>query len=365
MNSDSISCHQAGVIAGFMLLVLKLTSFPSLMADCSEVGSILSLIIICLFNVGIIALIFWIKRKYNNKSLYSILSSAIGGFLTKVIYFILFVFFILKLLSLVDDGFGFIRDIADDEFTYFNFVICFFPVICALAYSGIRNLARTCEFFYPFVLIGFFVAILFSFAPISFWGVGSLSRLNLNCFTTILGDLSFWNGDLFVLLIFVDKIELKKGKIRQLFSPIIIMSIFLIISYIIYFSLYQQTSILHTNMIFDIIEYSIGTSSGWHMDIFAIIIYMVSLFLQGAIYVFSAGVAVSKIFNFHNRRITYAGIVGSIIIVQFLYLNDYLKYIVFAIDYLSIFTSVLLIAVPIMLILMILLKRREDAGNTY
>ena len=173
-SKDSISCHQTGVIAGLMLLVLKLTSLPSLMYGCSEIGGVFSIALICLFNIAVLGIIVWLKKKFDNKSIYSIISMFLGTFLTKIIYIILAIFFILKLLSIVDDGFGFVRDIADEEFSYFNFIICFFPVIFALAYSGIRNLARTCEFFYPFILIGLFVAIIFAFAPINFFGIGSI-----------------------------------------------------------------------------------------------------------------------------------------------------------------------------------------------
>ena len=361
-SRDSISCHQTGVIAGIMLLVLKLTSLPSLMYDASEIGGIVTIVLICLFNILVLALIVWLKKKYENKNLYDIFCGFLGRPLTKIIYFILFVFFFFKLLSLVDDGFGFVRDIADEEFKYFSFIICFFPVICALAFSGIRNLARTCEFFYPFILIGLFVAIVFSFAPINFGGIGSIARLNIASVGNVISRLSFWNGDLFAMIIFIDKIELKKGKVRQLFSPIIIVSVFLVLSYAMYYSLYQQTSILHTNMIFDIIEYSVGTSSGWHMDIFAIIIYMVCLYLQGAIYLYSSGVALGKAFNFYNFKVIYSGVVIAIIIVQFLYMNDYLKYVVFAQKYLSIATMVLLIAIPVLLVIS-LLKGRGNARN--
>lgn len=362
MNKNTISCHQLGVISAIMMLVLKLTNLPSIMYSCSEIGGVISIVLMCLFNILILLLIIWFKKKYNNLSVYDILSKLLTKVGAKLIYFILFAFFIFKILALVDDGFGFVRDVVDEEFTYLNFIICFFPVAIALAYSGIRNLSRTTEFFYPFVLIGMFIAIIFSFAPLNFFGLGSFSRLNLDCVARVVSRLSFWNGDLFAILIFMDKIDLKKGKIINIFSPVILVTIFLIISYTMYFSLYQQTSTLHVNMIFDIVEYSIGTSSGWHMDIFAILVYIICLFLQGAIYIYSGISAAQKIFNFNNKKIIISGIVLLVIIVQFLYLNDYLKYVIFAQTYLSFFASALIITIPLMMIL-ICLKRGKNAGN--
>lgn len=364
-KNNTISCHQTGVISAIMLLVLKLTSLPSLMYTGSEFGGVISIILICLFDILLLWLIVWLKKKYNNKNLYGIFCNIFGFFLTKMIYFILFIFFIFKLLSLVDDGFGFIRDVADEEFTYFNFIICFFPVIVALAYSGIRNLSRTTEFFFPFVLIGLFVSIVFSFAPLNFFGLGSISRINFGDIFTRLGELSFWSGDLFAILVFMDRIDLKKGKIKDIFSPIIFVSIFLIAVYTMYYSLYQQTSILHTNVIFDIVEYTIGTSSGWHMDIFAIIVYMVCLFLQGGIYLYSAVKAVERTFNFNNQYIIFSAIIFTLIVIQFLYMNDYLKYVIFARTYLSIFSSILLLLIPILLVVAIIFKRGKNERINY
>ena len=189
-KTNTISCHQTGVIASLMLLVLKLTSLPSLMYECSEIGGVVTIITICLLNILFVWLLVWLKKKFKNMSFYDIFSAFLGKIITKFLYFALFVFFILKLLSLVDDGFGFVRDIVDEEFTYLNFIICFFPVICAIAYSGIRNMARTCEFFFPFILIAMFVSVIFSFAPINIWGIGSISRLNVGCVLRLLNKLS-------------------------------------------------------------------------------------------------------------------------------------------------------------------------------
>lgn len=358
-KSNTISCHQVGIIAGAMLLVLKLTSLPSLLYTGSEMGGVISIALICLFNIAFLALIVFVKKKHKNCNLYSIFCNIFGKIVTKLVYFVLFVFFMFKLLALVDDGFGFVRDVADEEFTFFNYIICFFPVIVALAYSGIRNLSRTAEFFFPFVLIGLFISIIFSFAPLNFFGLGAVSRINFGDTFSKLYELSFWNGDLFAILIFMDRIDLSKGKIRHIFSPIILVSIFLIAGYSMYYSLYQQTSILHSNMIFDIVEYTIGTSSGWHMDIFAIIVFVVCLYLQGGIYLYCCVKTIERVFAFNNQYIIYAGIIFTLILVQFLYLNDYLKYVIFAKTYLSVFGAILLILIPLLMIATIVFKRRE------
>lgn len=360
---NTISCHQTGVLMAILILVLKLTSYPSLLYTGSEYGGIISILFVCLFDIGFIFLIIYLKKKYKNQNIYDIFSKIIGKIATKLIFLLLFAFFTFKLLALVNDGFGFIRDVVDEEFSYFNFIICFFPVIVALAYSGIRNLARTAEFFFPFILIGLFISIIFSFAPLNFFGLGSISRINFADIFSKLGDLSFWGGDLFVILIFADRIDTSKGKTRHIFFPVILITIFLVACFTMYYSLYQQTSVLHVNMIFDIVEYTIGTSSGWHMDLFAILVFMISLYLQGAIYLYAMVKITERVFNFNNQYIIYAGIIIVLSGVHFLYLNDYLKYIIFAMEYLSVFANVFIISLTIFLFFIILLKGKENGRN--
>ena len=174
--NENISAHQTGVMASILLFTLKLTNLPSFLFESSGTGAIIDISIICLVNILFIGIIVWIKYKHKNKSFYDILSKTIGTFLTKVIYLILLTFFIFKILSIVSNGYVFIKDVADEEFTMAKFMICFLPVVCALAYTGIKNIGRTCEFFYPFILMGLLISILFSFVPISFWGVGNIFR---------------------------------------------------------------------------------------------------------------------------------------------------------------------------------------------
>lgn len=358
---EKISANQTGVMAGILLFTLKLTNLPSFLYESSETGAIIDIAIICLVNILFLGIIVWVKYKHKNKSFYDILSETIGTFLTKVIYLILLVFFIFKLLSIVSNGYIFVKDVVDEEFTMAKFMICFLPVVGALAYSGIKTIGRTCEFFYPFVLMGLLVSILFSFVPISFWGVGNIFRNSVTTHISSFAKFSFWSGDLLALLLFLDKIEIKKGKIKKIFIPTIIMSIILIIAYFVYYSLYQETSVFHTNLIYDIVQYAMWTSTGWHMDIFAILVFMFNLYLQGAIFVCSAKESVSKVFN-NKSPIIVPAILFLIISVEFLYLRDFLQYVSFGINFLSYYTLGCL-GVIVLLIIFSAIKRKRMQKN--
>ncbi|MBO7527366.1 MAG: GerAB/ArcD/ProY family transporter [Clostridia bacterium] len=361
MNNQTISCHQVGIIASILLLTLKFTNLPALLYNINGIGGIITILIIFLFNFIFIGIIIWLKSKYKSESLYNILSKNIGVFFTKILYIIFFLFFISKILSLLSDSFGFIRDVADEEFTAFNFLICFVPVCLALAKSGIRNIGRTAEFFFPYIMVGLAISILLSFVPVDIWGVGTQIKGSMGGLFKSLAELSFWNGDLFALLIFIDKIEIKRSEIKRIITPFIIIGFLLVCTYCVYYSLYQQTSIFHTNMLYDIVQYAIGTSSGWHMDIFAIIVFSICILIQGGIFVLCANECLKKIFNFENDNITLTAIVLLLIFDDYLFLDDYFEFVTYAKIYLSWFATIIIILVPILLAFISLKRSIKDA----
>ena len=103
------------------------------------------------------------------------------------------------------------------------------------------------------------------------------------------------------------------------------------------------------------------TSTGWHMDIFAILVFMFNLFLQGAIFVVSAKECVNKIFN-NNSKIVVPSILFLVLSIEFLYLRDFLQYVSFGINFLSYYTMGCL-GVIIITILISTIKRKRMKKN--
>ena len=363
MNKETINCHQFGIIASVLLLTLKFTSLPALLYECNNVGGVVSISVIVVINVLFIILLFWLKNKYKNLGIYEILSNGIGTLLTKAIYFIFFVFFIFKLLSIMSDGYGFIRDVVDEEFTHFNFLICFIPVCCALAFSGLRSIGRTAEFFFPYVVVGLIVSIMFSFVPVKLWGIGTLAHGTFSGLFRSITELSFWNGDMLAMLIFIDKIQIDKRQIKRFIFPYVTISFLLVITYLVYYSLYQQTSLFHNNLIYDIVQYAIGTSSGWHMDIFAILIFIICLIIQGGIFIYSARDCVEKIFNYNNKTITLISVIMVLIFTEFLFLDDYLEYVVYARMWLSWFGGFVMLIIPALFCVLTITRGGKNARH--
>lgn len=364
MNKDTISAHQTGAIAGIILFTLKMTALPSLIYKYNGTGAIISVIVVIILNALFLGLVVWIKLKYPKESLYDIFKNKLGLVVTKILYLIFFIFFFLKLLLMISDGYTFIKDVADDEFTILKMFLCFLPVIATLAYSGLRNLGRTTEFFLPFIILTLILSVAFSVIPVNSWSFGCLTIKGASGFFSSLFKLSFWTGDLFAFVIFLDKIEIEKGKIKEVFFPFGIMASILVILYVLYYSLYQETSVYHINLLNDVVQYAIGTSKGWHMDFFAIIVFMINLYLQGAIILYCANDCLQKLIKFDNSIISISVIIAFLCFAEFLYLNDYFKYVTFAENVLCYFSAVTIVLVPLVLLVLAIIKKEKIDEKT-
>jgi len=360
MTKKSISAHQLGVISGILLLTLKMTSLPSLMYEYGQTGGILNVIAFIGFDFLFLYLIILVKRIFPKTTLYEILKKYLGVFITKLLYVIFFLFFIFKILSIMSDSFTFIKDVVDEDFSIVKVFICFLPVISYLAFTGIRNIARTSEFFFPAIIVCLVVISVFAFVPIDSWELGDITRAGFGNFMESFFRLSFWTGDLFALLLFFDKIEIKKEETKKAFAPLVILSFFYLIGMFVYFLVYQQTAIYHTNAIVDVLQYAVGATNGWRMDIFSIICYMLCVFIQSAIFMFCASESLKKLFNykFSKVRIIFINIV--LVVAEYLFLTDYLKYVVFAKNILCYFSTITMFLIPLIMIIILIKGGRNE-----
>ncbi|MBE7082514.1 MAG: hypothetical protein E7378_02395 [Clostridiales bacterium] len=366
MKNNTISCHQLGVIAGLVLFTLKMTALPSLLYEQAGNGSMIVVATVLLVKCAFIGLVIGLKIKFKNMGLYDIIKKFLGSIIAKVLYFIFFLFFMFKLLSMVSDGYTFLKDTADEEYTLIMFFICFLPVVTALVYSGIRNIGRTAEFFFPFIVAFVVIIVVFSLIPLWQLDTNIFASIGLGRFANTVFKVSFWMGDLFTLLILLDKIDFAKKDIKKIISPFAVMAVLLFLIYLIYFILYKETSIFHSNVICDIVRYAISATVGWHMDIFGMLAYMFCAFLQGAIIMYCANDSIKKVLNFKQDTITLAFINIVIVVLEFFFLNDYLKYIYFAQNILCYFSAVTVAFVPILLLGLLIFgkKGEKNAKNT-
>ena len=231
---NAINVNQTAFFCSVMLLASKLLILPSLMFKSNAYGGLITIIVMFVFELAILFLLIKIKEKYPNNTFFDLLSSFCGVILTRIIYLVLFVFFVLKMIYVSHETFNFLKLVLYENADLFVYYICLLPVINALAYKGLKSFARTLEVFYFIIIVGVIICSLM-------W-IPSITNLSFNIFENngwsgLLQSLfkyGFWFCDFAFLFIILDKIKLENNfgtKIMRysLFTMLIV--IFMLFSY--------------------------------------------------------------------------------------------------------------------------------------
>lgn len=311
--NDQITGRQAGSLCAISMLALKLVTLPSILYQLAKTSGLIS--VFCLFLIDFLGLflILKLKQKFPNMSLYDLLCKAIGKFLAKTIYVILYIFLLLKLIFIVNEAVSYTQAIVDEEFSNIMFLMCFLPVISAVAHSGLKSTARTCEVGFIFVILGLIVCLFLSETTTSFMKLSSIfesSPFNIisSSFST-----SIWFVDFLFLLIILDKIKIEKNLTKRIFNLIIFVFIILFIFYLIYFRLFRNTAFLHKNAIADVTQYNRNIGNVGNIDIISILVYLFIIYFQGAIYMSCMRICFEKIIGQVNP--TWAIIFTNIVLI--------------------------------------------------
>lgn len=298
---NAINVNQTAFFCSVMLLASKLLILPSLMFKSNAYGGLITIIVMFVFELAILFLLIKIKEKYPNMSFFDLLSSFCGVILTRIIYLVLFVFFVLKMIYVSHETFNFLKLVLYENADLFVYYICLLPVINALAYKGLKSFARTLEVFYFIIIVGVIICSLM-------W-IPSITNLSFNIFENngwsgLLQSLfkhGFWFCDFAFLFIILDRIKLENNygtKIMRysIFTMAII--VFLVFSY--YF-IYQSSSFFHASAIFDIMQFSTRLGGVSKLDIIPTMVMMFLLFYQMGMFLYCAKSCYKNVLNTKNN----------------------------------------------------------------
>ncbi len=319
--NDQITVKQAGSLCAISMLALKLVTLPSILYQQAKTSGLISAFCLFLIDFFGLFLILKLKQKFPNMSLYELLCKAIGKIFAKAIYIILYFFLLLKLIFIINEAVSYTQSIVDEEFTNIMFLMCFLPVISAVAHSGLKSTARTCEVGFIFVIFGFIVCLFLSETTTSFMKLSSIFESSPLKILSSSFSTSIWFFDFLFLLIIMDKIKVEKNLIKRFFNLIIFVFIILFIFYIIYFRLFRNTAFLHKNAIADVTQYNRNIGNVGNIDIISILVYLFIIYFQGAIYMSCLRICFEKIIGEINP--TWAIIFADIILVILQYFIFY------------------------------------------
>lgn len=351
---EQLNVRQTACFCGISMLALKLIALPSLLLENTNTSGLVVAIILFIIDFLMLYIFLKIKQKYPNLSLYEIIEKYMGKIIAKIIYFSLIFFFLIKISILMNETVSYMQAIVDEDFKLYVFLLTFLPIISCIAYSGLKNCGRTCEFGFIFIIIGLIICLFLSEISFSF---GELGPIFIEKPLTILQscfNLGFWFSDFIFVAILSDKLKIKNTDRKTIFMYVFFVFILIFLIYLIYFRLFRVTAYLHKNAIADVTQYNRNIGNAGNIDIVSILVYLFVIYFQGSLYFYCLQVCYEKFIGYHNKNHSMVVINLIIVAMQFLVFYNLERIIYFNTEYFKYYNAFIVLAITLFYIVLLL-----------
>lgn len=291
---DKITSRQAGMITAFIIFSNKILILPSLISQAIRGDGFLLLMMMLSFELLFLGSFFLLKRRYPSQSLFNIISSKCGKWLGYVVYAIFTFYFFIKIYMTFTSTHSYLKVQVYRDSTDLIFLICFFVITNQMVWNGIRNIARTIEFFFFIVVVGLCFSIFIGALNFQVPLILLDSQPTIFFSTGLRYIISF--GDYLFLFLIMDKIDMGKKGEKRIFSYSLLAIGIVLAIYFIFLSLYQHTGFVHANAISDIISLTFKLFEVGRVDIIAVLVIMFLAALQLVIFVYAFVTCFNNVF---------------------------------------------------------------------
>lgn len=353
-----ISAWQTGILLFVLMFANKVMILPSLLSEKIKMEAFFVPIIMFLIDFCILILFFFVKKKHPEEKFFDIVKTLFGKTFAVFLYVLFIAFFMAKTTLLYNVSYIFLRNLIYRDASSLMFLFCVLPVVNFLAFSGLRPLGRTVQIFFPIIfLIVTFCIVIGSF------GINSNMLLFQTPFSSVLSQ-SFRHigsfGDTLFLFLIMDKISVKNGQWKVVFSLEILSMLFVVGINIVFIFSYTYTSFLHPFAIFELMSFVKEYEGLGRIDIISVVLIIIFIYFHLSIYLkgvlCAAESAVTK-FKANNVIIIYDVLISILSIFVFFNLG---RTIIFGEQILPYFCFIPLIMLTVSCVIVLAKKRRKN-----
>lgn len=295
INDKTINAWQVGILIFILTFANKILTLPSLLYDKTGVEGFLVPVFLFGFEIGLLVLFCVLKNKYPNASFAEILNENLGRVMTKIVFALMMVFFLAKTVLLYNVTYIFFRNLIYKDVDNFLFLICFLPVVNHLAISGLRVVGRTAQMFFPTIV----VIVLFCII-VGVLGIGDMPML-FQTNAPIFFKSSFTHmsafGDMMFLFAIMDKVKMKKGQWKIVFSFAGVAMLCVVAITTIFIFSYTYTAFMHPYALFEIMSYVKEYGGIGRIDIISMVLIVIFTYFHLAIYLKVFMLSFDVVFN--------------------------------------------------------------------
>ena len=356
--NKTITANQTLCMILLSSLSMKISILPAIMSTC--VGSDIWLILIGISVIEFVSFFCIIKvaEKNPDKTFFQILGQT-NKTLMKFIEILFISFFIFKTILSVYETKIFIKTTIYEEFNDWIFIVTFLGYLFYISTKDSNILGRMGEIVIYSALIGCFISLMLSILEIDITAILPIFKNELSSYVYCIKNRSFWFGDYLIFLFLMGSIKFEDSSTKRIMISYILMSIFLILFFLTFVCLFENTTSIHLVAISDVGHYFPRFNDfrlDWVSDIAWII---VDLYATG-VYFYISKVLICDFIKVKNKNIlvpiVLCFLIFTILNVFQIPLN---KYINFIDDYLF-WLPIIIFQLPIIIIICnIILRRRK------
>lgn len=363
---NNLTCHQTALFCSIIFLSGKLILLPALFFGANKLGGIFSLVLIMAIELVFLYVLLLLKKRNKNLDFYSTFRNKLGVVVTKIIFFILCVFFFLKFIYLLDEVFIFLKEKLYTNSTMFVYLICILPVVNALVYKGLQAFGRTLEIFYFCIISGIVICLVIWFISISDLSFLYFTNKGFSGFLNCIYSYSFWFCDFVFLYVIIKNVKVDSNGIKHIMRYSISTAFIIFIFFLAYFLLYQTASFTHTNAILDVIQFSSEIGNVGQLDLIPILVIMVSIFYQLGMFLYCCKDCLMKVIKFgHGAQPLIVINFITFILMYIIYNNPNVLNIVYSSDIISILALFVSFVLPLLFIIFIGNKKTNNCYVGY
>lgn len=355
---DKISMHQAGILVAFGILANKVLLLPSLMFNQTKADSIFVLLILFALDFLALPIFFKLKKTYPDKKLFEILAKFLTKFVAKIIFILLVVYMLFKALytfNVVYDYFK--QQIYQDEFLWIA-IICIVPVMNHAVITGLKATTRTMEILFGVVIAGVMLCFFISFftqISLPYFFISPAKQIFTGVYRYV-----FVFGDFTILFLLMDKIELQKGKEKQLYFHALFAMAIVVVLFFIFYAKYQITAFMHNNALADILVFSVQFNAIGRLDIIAMITIMTLATFQMEIFCIAFCESFVSIFPLLNKKWAVAVFDICFLLLYYLYVGKFEVMVQASTNWLVYLGLIISYVLPIIFMILSFIKRRKN-----
>ncbi len=308
-----ITTRQLLLILAVSMLTIKVLLLPNVFASNLGRDGYLMLLFIFLTDFLVLLMFLYLMNKFQDMSFEEMLQYFFGKAISKIIMFLLFVYFVVQAWNRFQTNYVYLDDNLYTTLSWYTFA---FPIVIVALFclkQGLNAFGRLCEFFMPIVLVGFGVAII----------VGVFRADYTNAFPFLEHGVGFvktgykysaWFGDYMFLIVFFGKVKMDKKFTLKVTIFSVVMLVLVTTFHALFYFTYGNNTICHTNAISDIMQFLPSVSDIGSFDWILILVWDIALFLDLTLNIICAMYCFGAVFTKKWSAII-AGIIFLAIIV--------------------------------------------------